>query len=132
MPTRQKMPYILLVSIHGLVRGTNLELGRDADTGRQIKDPNHGEAAAEKLAGFFRRCESEPAYWQQISDGGMERVESRYTWKRYAEHMMTLSRIYGFWKYVSDLERSETQRYLQILYGLQFRPLAMQLLPGRK
>ncbi|MEO1211202.1 MAG: HAD-IIB family hydrolase [Cyanobacteria bacterium J06638_20] len=29
--------YILLVSVHGLTRGENLELGRDADTGGQIK-----------------------------------------------------------------------------------------------
>ena len=29
--------YILLLSIHGLIRGGNLELGRDADTGGQIK-----------------------------------------------------------------------------------------------
>ena len=29
--------YIVLVSVHGLIRGHNLELGRDADTGGQIK-----------------------------------------------------------------------------------------------
>jgi sucrose-phosphate synthase len=29
--------YIVLISIHGLVRGNNIELGRDADTGGQIK-----------------------------------------------------------------------------------------------
>ena len=29
--------YILLISIHGLIRGENLELGRDADTGGQTK-----------------------------------------------------------------------------------------------
>ncbi|MCS6813278.1 MAG: HAD-IIB family hydrolase [Cyanobacteria bacterium] len=29
--------YVLLVSIHGLIRGHNLELGRDADTGGQTK-----------------------------------------------------------------------------------------------
>jgi len=28
--------YILLISIHGLIRGENLELGRDADTGGQV------------------------------------------------------------------------------------------------
>jgi len=28
--------YIVLISIHGLIRGSNLELGRDADTGGQI------------------------------------------------------------------------------------------------
>lgn len=30
-------PYIVLISIHGLIRGQNLELGRDADTGGQTK-----------------------------------------------------------------------------------------------
>jgi len=29
--------YILMLSIHGLVRSENIELGRDADTGGQIK-----------------------------------------------------------------------------------------------
>ena len=29
--------YIVLISVHGLIRGHNLELGRDADTGGQIK-----------------------------------------------------------------------------------------------
>ncbi|MCB0283270.1 MAG: HAD-IIB family hydrolase [Calditrichaeota bacterium] len=29
--------YILLLSIHGLIRGTEIELGRDADTGGQVK-----------------------------------------------------------------------------------------------
>ena len=28
--------YITLISVHGLIRGTNLELGRDADTGGQV------------------------------------------------------------------------------------------------
>lgn len=29
--------YIMMFSVHGLVRGRNLEMGRDADTGGQIK-----------------------------------------------------------------------------------------------
>ena len=29
--------YLVLISIHGLIRGHDLELGRDADTGGQIK-----------------------------------------------------------------------------------------------
>ena len=36
-PENKKGLYIQLYSIHGLVRGHNLELGRDADTGGQIK-----------------------------------------------------------------------------------------------
>jgi sucrose synthase len=41
--------------------------------------------------------------------------------------MMTLARVYGFWKYVTDLERAETRRYLEMLYGLQYRPLAASM-----
>ncbi|KAK1324021.1 putative sucrose-phosphate synthase 4 [Acorus calamus] len=32
-----KRLYIVLISLHGLVRGDNMELGRDADTGGQVK-----------------------------------------------------------------------------------------------
>jgi sucrose-phosphate synthase len=38
MPTLDSPPlYLLLISIHGLIRATDLELGRDADTGGQTK-----------------------------------------------------------------------------------------------
>ena len=66
-------------------------------------------------------------HWQRLSRGALNRVESHYTWKRYAERMMTLSRVYGFWKFVSDLERTETRRYLDMFYALQYRPLAQKI-----
>ncbi len=44
--------------------------------------------------------------------------------------MMTLSRVYGFWRFVSDLERTETRRYLEMFYALQFRPLVERLALG--
>jgi sucrose-phosphate synthase len=37
MSTDSSGKYLLLISIHGLIRGHNLELGRDADTGGQTK-----------------------------------------------------------------------------------------------
>lgn len=36
---------------------------------------------------------------------------------------MTLAGVYGFWKYVSKLERLETRRYLEMFYILKFRDL---------
>ena len=29
--------YLQLISLHGLVRGENIEMGRDADTGGQVR-----------------------------------------------------------------------------------------------
>jgi sucrose synthase len=106
--------------------GGPLEIIQDGVSGFHL-DPNYGDQAAARLAAFFRRCREQPDYWQRISEGALQRVEERYTWKRYAERMMTLSRVYGFWKYVTDLERTETRRYLQMFYGLQFRPLAARV-----
>jgi len=103
--------------------GGPLEIIADGTSGFHI-DPNHGDAAAAKMATFFKRCAEDPGEWDRISQGALERVAARYTWARYAERLMTLSRVYGFWRYVTDLDRAETRRYLEMFYGLQYRPLA--------
>lgn len=106
--------------------GGPLEIIEDGVSGFHI-NPNHGDQAAERIAGFFARCQQAPDYWGQMSQGALRRVEARYTWRRYAERMMTLSRVYGFWRHVTNLERAETQRYLQMLYALQLRQLAQAM-----
>ena len=103
--------------------GGPLEIIEDGVSGFHI-DPNHGETAARRMADFFAACRRDPAEWQRLSQGALQRVAQRYTWKRYAERMMTLSRVYGFWRYVTGLERAETRRYLEMFYALQYRPLA--------
>jgi sucrose synthase len=103
-----------------------MEIIEDGVSGFHV-DPNEGEHAAQQLVDFFQRCSNDPAEWERISQGGLQRVEARYTWKRYAEQLMTLSKVYGFWRYVTGLERAETQRYLEMFYALQFRPLAEQV-----
>ncbi len=103
--------------------GGPVEIIEDGVSGFHI-DPNHGDDSAQRIADFFCRCREDPAYWQQIAEGALARVAERYTWSRYAERLMTLSRVYGFWRYVTNLERAEMRRYLQMLYALQFRPLA--------
>ena len=87
-------------------------------------DPNDGPAATARLADFLERCAAEPGAWSRVSEAGIARVAARYTWRRYAERIMTFSRIYGFWKFVSGLERQETARYLQTLDHLLLRPRA--------
>nr|AEN71105.1 sucrose synthase SusA1 [Gossypium lobatum] len=86
-------------------------------------DPYHPDQTAELLATFFERCKEDPSHWAKISDGGLKRIYERYTWKIYSERLMTLAGVYGFWKYVSKLERRETRRYLEMFYILKFREL---------
>nr|AJW82917.1 sucrose synthase [Dimocarpus longan] len=87
-------------------------------------DPYHPDQTAELMANFFQKCKEDPSHWNKISDAGLRRIYERYTWKIYSERLLTLAGVYGFWKYVSKLERRETRRYLEMFYILKFRDLA--------
>ncbi len=90
-------------------------------------DPNHGADAAALLVQFFEDCQADPAHWERLSQAAVERVREHYTWELYAQRMLTLSCVYGFWKFVTNLERDETRRYLEMFYGLEFRRLAQTI-----
>lgn len=92
-------------------------------------NPTRGVRMADSIYSFLRRCAEDPGHWDEIAVGAIQRVQSRYTWRLYARRMMNYARIYGFWRYVSNLERMETRRYLQTLYTLLYRP-RMDLLNG--
>ncbi|KAG8369632.1 hypothetical protein BUALT_Bualt14G0033800 [Buddleja alternifolia] len=51
---KEKKLYIVLISLHGLVRGENMELGRDSDTGGQIKYVVEVARALAKMPGVYR------------------------------------------------------------------------------
>ncbi len=103
--------------------GGPLEIIVDSQSGFHI-NPNNGEAAADHIANFFDRCKEEPSYWETLSSGAIARVQEKYTWQLYAKRLLSLTCIYGFWKYATNLERQETSRYLEMYYHLQYRPLA--------
>ncbi len=106
--------------------GGPLEIIEDGASGFHI-NPNFGDQAAATIAAFYEKVAADPAVWDRIAAGGEARVAARYTWERYAERLMTLARVYGFWKFVTNLERDETRRYLEALFTLQYRPLAAKL-----
>ncbi|KAK2645104.1 hypothetical protein Ddye_020299 [Dipteronia dyeriana] len=87
-------------------------------------DPYHGDQAAETLVGFFEKCKEDPSHWDKISLGGLKRIEEKYTWKIYSERLLTLTGVYGFWKHVSNLDRLESRRYIEMFYALKYRKLA--------
>jgi sucrose synthase len=103
-----------------------MEIIKNGISGFNI-NPNNEDSISQMLVDFFTSCQKDPEHWEKIAQGGLARVEAKYTWKLYAERMMTYARIYGFWRYVSDLERMETRRYLEMFYSLQYRPLAKSI-----
>ncbi|KAH1209151.1 Sucrose synthase 2 [Glycine max] len=90
-------------------------------------EPHHPDHVAAILINFFEQCQSDPGYWNKISDAGLRRIHERYTWKIYSERLLTLAGVYGFWKHVSKLEKRETRRYLEMFYILKFRDLVKSI-----
>jgi sucrose synthase len=76
------------------------------------------------MAEFFAESRTDPQHWQRISEGSLRRVSEAYTWDLYAKRMLTLSRIYGFWKHINRIERLEIRRYLEMFYGFIYRTRA--------
>lgn len=69
------------------------------------------------------RVQDNHAEWERVSQGALERVYSNYTWTIYASRLLTLQNIYSFWRHTTHMERSDTRRYLEMLYMLKMRPL---------
>jgi sucrose synthase len=103
--------------------GGPLEIIEDGVSGFHI-DPTEGAAMVEPMISFLRAVEDDHGVWDEISRAAIRRVQERYNWPLYAERLLTQSRIYGFWRYITSLEREETRRYLEMFYGLMYRPLA--------
>ena len=40
-------------------------------------DPYHPDEVAARMLDFFERCETDPSYWDKISDGGLQRIYER-------------------------------------------------------
>lgn len=107
--------------------GGPLEIIEDGKNGFHI-DPNHGAEAAEKIADFFETCQKDPSHWKKISEAGIERVDQNYTWRLYADRLMSLSRIYGFWKFVTNLDRAGGRAYEQLFYRSVYRPIVEKII----
>lgn len=112
----------------GTTFGGPLEIINDKVNGFYINPTNQEETAA-KILEFVTISEGEnDKYWYYISDGGMERVYSTYTWKIHTQRLLTLARVYGFWNYSSKENRADLFRYLEALFYLIFKPRAQELL----
>jgi sucrose synthase len=91
-------------------------------------NPTDQEGTAQKILDFVSKCDQNPNYWEEISNKGMERVYTTYTWKIHTTRLLSLARIYGFWNYSSKENREDMLRYIETLFYLIYKPRAKQIL----
>lgn len=57
--------------------GGPAEIIVDGVSGLHI-DPYHSDKAADILVNFFDKCKADPTYWDNISQGGLQRIYEKY------------------------------------------------------
>jgi sucrose synthase len=107
--------------------GGPLEIIQNKVNGFYI-NPTNLEETAQKILKFATECDRNPQYWFDISQRGIDRVCSTYTWKIHTTRLLSLARIYGFWNYNSRDNRADILRYIESLFYWVFRPNAQKLL----
>jgi sucrose synthase len=107
--------------------GGPLEIIQDGQNGFLI-NPSHQEETGDRLLAFLEDCHHHPEQWHQLSQAGIDRVYSTYTWKIHTKKLLSLSRIYGFWHFICAEEREGLMRYIEALFYGIYRPRAHQLL----
>ncbi|XP_019710993.1 sucrose synthase 7 [Elaeis guineensis] len=108
-------------------QGGPAEIVVDGISGFHI-DPYNGEESSNKIADFFEKCREDSTYWNKVSTAGLQRIYECYTWKIYATKVLNMGSVFGFWKQLTKDEKQAKQRYIQMLYSLQFRNLAKTVL----
>ncbi len=115
------------VPTFGTQFGGPLEIIQDKVNGFYI-NPTNLEETASKILNFDAKCLENSNYWNEISQAGIDRVYSTYTWKIHVNKLLTLARIYGFWNFTSKEQREDLLRYLESLFYLMYKRLAQQQL----
>ncbi|MBE9012856.1 glycosyltransferase, partial [Pseudanabaenaceae cyanobacterium LEGE 13415] len=107
--------------------GGPLEIIQDKVNGFYINPTAH-EEVAEIILKFLDQCDRDPNYWNEISQKGIDRVYSTYTWRIHTTRLLSLAKIYGFWNYTSHENREDLLRYVESLFYLLYKPRAQRLL----
>ena len=106
--------------------GGPLEIIQNKKSGFLI-DPIEEKESQKIILTFLEQCKKNPNYWNEISENGIKRVDTTYNWELHASKLLSLSKIYGFWNYTSNIEMSEMNAYLDVLYHTLYKPRANKI-----
>lgn len=107
-------------------QGGPAEIIVDGVSGFHI-DPNNGDDASNKIAEFFGKCKADSGYWHRMSEAGLKRIEECYTWRIYANRVLNIGSIYGFWRQINKGPKNAKQKYIDLIYNLKFRKMAQDM-----
>jgi sucrose synthase len=106
--------------------GGPMEIIQDHVSGFHI-DPINGKETSQKILDFITKFIKDEKQWKRISQNAIKRVDTAFNWVLYAKNLLSLAKIYGFWKYTTNIEMEELNSYLEVIYHLLYLPHAKAL-----
>ena len=86
------------------------------------------ELISKSLEQFAEQCEADENLWKTISKNAIQRVRDRFNWDSYSRHLISLAKLYGFWRYsVSEKGMLELDRYCDLIYHFLLKERAKQI-----
>ena len=93
----------------------------DGDSGGLI-NPTRLKESATKLNDFIRDSIENEQVWYDMSDQGIKRVQDNFNWDLYTQKLLSLTRIYGFWKFtVSKKAKEKMKLYYDVIFDNFYR-----------
>ena len=113
--------------VFGTLYGGPSEIIEDEISGFHI-DPIDASGTTKKILRFLNACKKDKRNWEKISKKAIKRVDTEYNWELYAKKLLSFAKIYGFWRYTTNIEMEEMNSYLDVIYHLLYKPRAGQIL----
>jgi sucrose synthase len=80
-------------------------------------NPTTPSKVSNKILEFFKKTKSDPETWESISQEGIQRVQENFNWDLYSKRLLTLARLYSFWKFaVSMKEKIKMKLYCDLIF----------------
>ncbi len=100
--------------------GGPLEIIEDGKSGFLINPTDH-DSMTEKIYEFIAKSLENPKHWEELSNRGLKRAQTNFTWELYCNRLTRLTKVYGFWRYsTSEFAKSRLTQYCHLLYHLFF------------
>jgi sucrose synthase len=91
-------------------------------------NPTNIEETAAKILQFLDECETQPDYWELISERAIHRVNDQYSWTIHTTKLLALANLHWFWNETAPHNREVMFRYLELMYHFIYKPRASALL----
>ncbi|MEA5582207.1 sucrose synthase [Nodularia harveyana UHCC-0300] len=91
-------------------------------------NPTDLKQTAEKILAFIDQCDHQPERWIELSQAMSQRIHNKYNWDLNTNQILSLAKIFSFWKFAVPRNNTAKYHYLQTLFHLIFKPRAEKIL----